>query len=126
MVNSFSDNITEAGTVNGLMQYFPSTGISTLDFDFTQSASTLSLGDLQGIISAMAAVVMVSKAINVPAKAAAQFNVFATATIVNGCPCSGALPIPTNTGIAMQISLSNSVCSGPQLAGRRDSRIRPI
>jgi hypothetical protein len=41
-VSGYSATITGAGISSGLMQYFPSTGISTLDFDVAATGMTLS------------------------------------------------------------------------------------
>lgn len=101
--NSYVDVITSAGISNGLMQYFPTTGVSTLDFDVVFSGS-LTLSALSAIINTQAGVNWPGKAVNVPLAPAAQLSLFTSTTIVAGLYHQpGQPPLPGQTGSALNM-----------------------
>jgi hypothetical protein len=104
--SGYTDAITSAGISNGFIRYFPSTGTSTLDFDYVFGGA-LTLSSLSTIINNQAAVFWPGLAVNVPASAAQFLNIFTSTTIVNGLyHAPGQSPQILQVGVALNLKYS--------------------
>jgi hypothetical protein len=99
--SGYKDLLTSTGTTNGVMQYYPNTGVSTLDFDVSYGG-TIALSALSTIINTQAAVNWPALRVNVPLSAALNLVVFTTTTIVAGLyHAPGQPPFAAQTGNAL-------------------------
>ena len=90
------------------MSYFPSTGISTLDFDVAYGG-TMTIPALASRIATYNAVTF-SGGGSIPASASKYLQVFATSTAVDGLyHAPGQSPIPTNAGKGLNITVPASL-----------------
>jgi hypothetical protein len=106
--SGYQDIITSAGISNGILRYFPSTGVSTLDFDVGFGGS-ITLSALSTIINTQAAVNWPGKAINVPFVNAQLLSIFTSTTIVAGLyHAPGQSPQLGQTGVALNLQYNAS------------------
>lgn len=102
--SGFSDVITSAGISNGIMRYFPNSGVSTLDFDVGFTPGTMTISALSAVINTQAAVNWPAKAINVPFVNAQLLSVFTSTTVVHGLyHAPGQAPFIGQTGVALNL-----------------------
>ena len=99
--------VTGSGISNGVMNWYPNTGISTLDFDYAYSG-TMTISVLSGIISALNAITFTSGTI--PFTAYEWLQIFATSSVVSGLWHSpGQSPVATQSGVALNLTVPASL-----------------
>jgi hypothetical protein len=104
--SGLTDILTSAGVSNAVMNYYPATGVSTLDFDAAYTPP-LTLSNLSGIINTQAAVNWAAKHVNVPLAPAVQLEVFTSTTIINGLyHAPGQPPIRSQIGNALNLKFN--------------------
>ena len=106
-VSGYSTTVTGTGVTNGVANYFPSTGISTVDFDIAYS-STMTLDKLAAAnLVAITAAAGFSYGSQIPSTASAPLRVFAGLTVVQGIYAfPGAPPVNTQLGVALNITVT--------------------
>jgi hypothetical protein len=106
--SGYTATITAAGISNGVMNYFPNNGISTLDFDVA-FGGTMTIPALASMIATYNAMTFTGGG-SIPASASQYLQVFATSTAVDGLyHAPGQSPIPTNAGKSLNITVAASL-----------------
>lgn len=86
--SGFTGTATGAGITNGVVAYYPSQGLSSLDFDMAYTG-TMTMNQLVTLINSVALTIT---AANIPANAKAPLAVFVTGVLVSGMVASVLYP----------------------------------
>jgi hypothetical protein len=109
IVNNYTASVTGTGISNGVCNYYPNTGLSTIDFDMAYSAPmTISL--LSALVNGAQAASIGTSTPAIPTSATEFLYVFANTSVVEGLYTNpGQSPVGTQAGVALNITVTPSL-----------------